>query len=101
MHRFILGITDPAVQVDHRDGDGLHNWRRNLRRSTKTENVRSQGLSSKSTSGYKGVSLDKPTGRWEAEISVNGKSLYLGMYVNIKDAAFAYDRAANKKLNLL
>jgi hypothetical protein len=31
MHRFLLGISDPKVQVDHRDRNGLNNSRSNLR----------------------------------------------------------------------
>jgi len=25
MHRLILGVTDPAIKVDHHDGNGLNN----------------------------------------------------------------------------
>src|ERR1700690_2754774 len=31
LHRFILNVTDPAVEVDHRDHDGLNNRRQNIR----------------------------------------------------------------------
>lgn len=31
MHRWLLGVTDPSVFVDHQDHDGLNNRRSNLR----------------------------------------------------------------------
>jgi hypothetical protein len=40
MHRVILGVTDPHVQVDHRDNDGLNNIRDNLRTCTHKQNQR-------------------------------------------------------------
>ena len=40
MHRVILGVTDPLVEVDHRDNDGLNNRRFNLRACTHQQNHR-------------------------------------------------------------
>ena len=40
MHRLILGLTDPEIEADHRDNDGLNNQRYNLRRCTHLENIR-------------------------------------------------------------
>jgi len=40
IHRVILGISDPLVEVDHRDNDGLNNRRSNLRPCTHKENLR-------------------------------------------------------------
>lgn len=40
MHRVILGLTDPLIEVDHRDNDGLNNQRLNLRPCTHQENHR-------------------------------------------------------------
>lgn len=40
MHRIILGVTDPDLEVDHRDNDGLNNQRGNLRTCTHQENMR-------------------------------------------------------------
>jgi hypothetical protein len=39
MHRHILGVTDPGVYVDHRDGFGLHNRRHNLNPTTPRGNA--------------------------------------------------------------
>lgn len=40
MHRIIMGLTDPLIEVDHRDNDGLNNRRINLRECSHIENAR-------------------------------------------------------------
>lgn len=40
MHRFILGLTDPLIEADHRDNDGLNNRRMNLRECSHVDNIR-------------------------------------------------------------
>lgn len=40
MHRMILGLTDPDIEADHRDNDGLNNQRENLRPCSHRENIR-------------------------------------------------------------
>ena len=40
MHRVLLGVTDPRVEVDHRDNDGLNNRLKNLRPCTHKQNIR-------------------------------------------------------------
>jgi hypothetical protein len=94
LHRFILGVTDPKIEVDHKDGNGLNNRRENLRLATHAQNMSSTGMRKGNTSGYKGVSWHKKAHKWAARIQVNSKGLHLGLFFTIEEAALAYDAAA-------
>lgn len=48
------------------------------------------------TSGYKGVSFDRATGKWLAQIQVNRRNKHLGRHANKEDAARSYDKAAKE-----
>ena len=97
MHRFIMSAFDPKVGVDHNpDISGLNNQKNNLRLSTQQQNVASQALGIKNTSGYKGVYWYDPLQKWAAHIKVNYKLKHLGYFTDIKEAAQAYDAAAFK-----
>ncbi len=38
LHRFLLGVTNPHIEVDHCDGNGLNCQRNNIRACTKRQN---------------------------------------------------------------
>jgi hypothetical protein len=95
LHREIMNAPD-GVDVDHKDGDGLNNLRKNLRFCTNAQNQRNRGVQSNNTSGYKGVYWFKRSGKWKVQIEVAGKKIYLGLYTDLIEAAKAYDTAARK-----
>ncbi len=72
--------------VDHIDNDRQNNNLKNLRFATRQENGQNQSLSNKNTSGTKGVSWHKGQNRWTAQITVNGKRIHLGSFLNKDDA---------------
>ena len=95
MHREILGVTDPQVKIDHRNGDSLDNRRANLRKCVNGENSansvkRRDGRSSK----YEGVCWHTRDGKFQASIKVHGRTVFLGMFADEVQAAQAYDLAA-------
>lgn len=90
MHALIAGFKGP----DHANRNGLDNRRVNLRPATGTQQIANQGLRSSNTSGYRGVSPHRPSGRWAAFISAEGRTTFLGHFDDPIDAAYAYNLAA-------
>lgn len=93
MHRIILGISDPTILIDHRNGNTLDNQRHNLRICSHAENLRNMKLNSKNTSGFKGVNFLKDSGLWRARITYKGQRIILGHFNTAEEAAHAYNEA--------
>lgn len=94
MHRMIMNVPT-GLQIDHRNHNGLDNRKCNLRICTNTEN-RYNLKSQEGTSKYKGVYWNKINKKWIVQIQLNGKSTYLGSYLNEIDGALAYDIKATE-----
>jgi hypothetical protein len=92
LHRFIMGAK-PGEEVDHRNGKRNDCQRENLRLCTHSQNMANGGVLSNNKLGVKGVSFHK--NKYRAVIQVNRKSIHLGRFDNINDAAHAYDVAAS------
>ena len=78
LHRFIMGVDNPSIIVDHRDGNKLNCQRYNLRPTDIKGNSRNKLC--RSSSGKTGVHWDKRHNKWEAAIKINGKKIHLGWY---------------------
>ena len=92
LHRFILGISDFKVKVDHKDGNPLNCQKHNLRQATVAENTRNQRLHN--STGYKGVAWNITSQKWQAKLTLQHKPVHLGLFTKIEDSARAYDAAA-------
>lgn len=93
MHRVILG-AEKGFEVDHINNDPLDNRRDNLRLCTRALNMHNRKSYNNSTSAFKGVFFDKQSGKWQAKITINNKSVYIGRSTNPEDCARMYDSAA-------
>lgn len=90
LHREIMNCPDGFV-VDHIDGDGLDNRRRNLRIVTQAENLQNlpNGAKSNSQSGIRNVFYDRYFDKWVVEVAVNGQVVYKKRFKFKKDAEIA------------
>ena len=88
----------PPVSIDHINRDKTDNRIANLRLATLAENNLNAPIRSNNTSGFKGVSLHRATGKWMAMIAVGGRSTYLGLFASKQEAADAY-AAAGRRLH--
>ena len=94
LHREILGLkVGDGIKVDHRDGNGLHNWKRNLRKASNRQNC--MNMRCRSSTGYKGVRRTR-NGKFSAYIGVNYEVIYLGTRNTAAEAHSLYARAAKK-----
>lgn len=112
MHRVVLGLTDPNLDGDHIDHNGINNQEYNLRVATEQENCFNISKIKNRSSIYKGVSFKKlvrhykrkTDGRittskyshYTSTIKKNGISTYIGTFHNEIDAAKAYDKKASE-----
>lgn len=84
-----------GLEIDHINNNRADNRWSNLRFVPRILNGRNRTMSALNTSGYKGVYPHQKTkGKWQALITVNYKTIYLGEFFSPIEAAKAYDEAA-------
>lgn len=93
MHTLIMR-PPKGFEVDHINHNPLDNRRSNLRVVTRSQNQKNMNKMSTNKSGYKGVSHHKKSNKWQVHIMNNGNRVYLGLFVDLKVAAEAYNKAA-------
>jgi len=88
-------ITDTSTnnQIDHININSLDNRIENLRVVNHSQNIRNQKKRPNCTSKYRGVYWDNQRNKWVAYISIDGKSKYLGIFINEEKASEAYKKA--------
>ena len=98
LHRmiFLMHYKYLPQFIDHIDGDSTNNHIQNLRAATHSQNIANGKFRNNNTSGYKGVSYRKDTGKWNASVMVNGKNISLGCYVDKEEAYKAYITGSKK-----
>lgn len=103
MHRVILN-SPKKKYVDHINGNGLNNQKRNIRICTKRQNSRNRKSATGSHSKYLGVCLHRRKIHnhkyWTAHIRSSKKLIWIGSYPYTRqgeiNAAKAYDKKAKQ-----
>ena len=90
--RLVTGDTPPE-QIDHVNHNKVDNRRLNLRLTSHPENARNQSMRSDNTSGHLGVCWNRAAQKWMAQIKVEGKTNYLGLFDDKADAIAAREAA--------
>lgn len=88
---YVYGEIPVSLDIDHKNGITNANWIKNLRAVTKSVNQQNKRIGQKNnTSGYLGVSWNKASRKWQAQILIGGKSKYLGRFLLADEAYNAY-----------
>lgn len=100
IHRIILARKLgrpllPHERVYHEDRNRLNNTRANLTLTTHAQIRQRYGKRGRS-SHLKGAFWHKRRHKWMSQITVNGKTLYLGLFATEAEAHDAYCKAAEK-----
>jgi len=92
LHHAVAGKPQAGMMIDHINHNRLDNRLSNLRHCTQSQNQMNSVISSRNTTGFKGVS---PAGnKFRACININGKSVKLGCFVTAELAHRAYSKRA-------
>lgn len=75
--------------VDHRNIDGTDNRIKNIRPCSESQNLQNSRRYSNNSSGVKGVSFNKASGKFVASVTKDGRRHHLGFFSSLEDAAVA------------
>ncbi len=79
----------PKYHIDHINHNRIDNRIANLREVSRIDNQRNQKKSATNKSGFTGVHWHKQAKKWLASITVNCKTIYLGLYEDKNEAICA------------
>jgi hypothetical protein len=86
----------PLMEIDHIDGNRSNNRTANLRLVDKSQNAKNRKLGKLNTSGIIGVTWNRSCAKWQSQIRVSGRTIYLGVYSSKIEAAMVRKCAENK-----
>jgi hypothetical protein len=95
MHTMVMR-DECGKEIDHKNLNGLDNQKHNLRFSSRSQNLMNRGIQKNNSSGFKGVSYHKKASKWFAQIMLNKKQKFLGLFDCKIEAAKVYNQAAIK-----
>lgn len=95
-YEFVYGAIPTGMEIDHVNGIRTDNRIDNLRLATRKQNSANSRRGCTNTSGYKGVYRHSKGNHWVANIMVDQKTIYLGLFKSAEAAHFAYITAATQ-----
>jgi hypothetical protein len=87
---FLAYRQSPPDVIDHINGNPSDNRLANLRPATRTQNLINSKLRVDNSSGFKGVSWNKKSEKWVAQIQIRGKRHRIGFFDCPREAHHAY-----------
>jgi len=101
-HRFAWIVTygeSPKGDIDHINGIRSDNRISNLRAVNRSLNLHNSSARTRNTSGHKGiVYIPKGKKKWLAQVMINYKHHYIGVFHTIEEAVAARDEFCSSKL---
>jgi len=91
LNRFVMGVTDENIHVDHWDRNKLNNCKENLRIISQKNNNKNKTKAKNKTSKYIGVMKPKNNKKWLARICYDDISTHIGSYNTEEEAGRARD----------
>lgn len=86
LHRFILGLTDKSMVVDHINRNPLDNRKQNLRVCSQSDNSKNRSLYKNNKSGHNGICYSKRDNKWYVYIDCNKKHYNCGQFDTYEEA---------------
>ena len=96
LHRFLLGVTNRDVLIDHINRNPLDNRKSNLRLCTPSQNQYNRGPNKNSTSRYVGVHFCNARKKFVSQICFKRKGTTIGAFDCEVEAPKARDKQAKK-----
>lgn len=98
VHRVVWEMFNGPIpngfEIDHINRNPSDNRIENLRLCTSSQNKCNTGTREDNTSGFKGVSFHKASGKWRTSVTYEGITHHLGYFDDPQQAATAYKRKA-------
>lgn len=93
MHKIITNTNKDTI-VDHINMNKLDNRKENFRFATHSQNRINSPVRSNNTTGIQGVTFEN--NKWRSRITVNNKSIHLGVFDDFNDAVITRLKAEKK-----
>lgn len=95
LHTLIMGEIQ-GKQIDHKNNDPSDNRIENLRLVTQQQNSFNNSLRKDNKTGFKGVCFNRKANKYQAQIVLDGKIYYCGLFLTAREAGKAYNRKAEE-----